>query len=70
VKTFASLEQAFECWIKTIYPTIPPSLKEGKYRNAWRDYTLKKGISQKRMKAVLSDFGNISEKLTITFDSK
>ncbi|HWV33512.1 MAG TPA: hypothetical protein VN038_27850 [Dyadobacter sp.] len=70
MKTFVSLEQAFEWWLKTIYPTIPPSLKEGKYRNAWRDYTYKKGISQKRMREILSDFGNISEKVTVTFNLK
>ncbi|SDF16797.1 hypothetical protein SAMN04487996_109111 [Dyadobacter soli] len=68
--TFTSLEQAFEWWIKAIYPILPPSAKVGRYRNAWRDYTFKKGISQKRRRDILSDFGNISEKVVITFKLK
>jgi hypothetical protein len=64
------MDEAFEWWLKTIYPTIAPSLKEGKYRNAWRDYSFKKGISQKRMKEILSDFGDVHVKTSVTFNLK
>jgi hypothetical protein len=55
---------------KNHLPNNTTKLKTSKYRNAWRDYTFKKGISQKRMREVLSDFGELSEKVTITFDFK
>ncbi|SKC13461.1 hypothetical protein [Dyadobacter psychrophilus] len=64
---FTSVEEAFEWWLANIYQTLPADTKEGRYRNAWRDYTFKKGISQKRMKEILSDFGDIDEKTVITF---
>ena len=70
MKTFTSMEEAFEWWLKTVYPGIPADQKEGRYRNAWRDYTFKKGISQKRMKQILSDFGSVEEKTIITFNPK
>jgi hypothetical protein len=68
MKTFNSIEEAFEWWLRNIYPVLPAETKEPRYRNAWRDYTFKKGISQKRMKAILSDFGNVTEKTVVTFE--
>jgi hypothetical protein len=70
MQTFSSVEETFEWWLKNIYPTLPAETKEGKYRNAWRDFTFRKGISQKRMKEVLSDFGDINEKTIITYKLK
>lgn len=70
MQTFSSVEEAFEWWLKTSTPAIPAETKEGRYRNAWRDYTFKKGISQKRMKEVLADFGDVHEKTIITFKLK
>lgn len=70
MKKFTSVEEAFEWWLANIYQTLPVDTKEGRYRNAWRDYTFKKGISQKRMKEILFDFGDINEKTVITFKLK
>lgn len=70
MQTFSPVEEAFEWWLKNIYPAIPAETKEGRYRNAWRDYTFKKGISQKRMKEILADFGDVHEKTIITFKLK
>ena len=70
MKNFSSIEQAFEWWLTNIYPTLAPDVKVGKYVNAWRDYRFKKGISQKRMKAVLSDFAEVNEKTIVTLKLK
>ncbi|MET7254948.1 hypothetical protein [Dyadobacter fermentans] len=70
MQTFSSVEEAFEWWLKNIYPAFLAETKEGRYRNAWRDYTFKKGISQKRMKEILADFGDVHEKTIITFKLK
>lgn len=67
MKKFSSIEEAFEWWLKNIYPALPADVKVGKYINGWRDYTYNKGISHKRMKDILSDFGDIDEKILITF---
>jgi hypothetical protein len=70
MQTFSSVLAAFEWWLKNIYPILPAATNEGRYRNAWRDYTFKKGISQKRMKEILSDFGEVQEKTTVTYHLK
>jgi hypothetical protein len=70
MKTFSSMKDAFEWWLKDVYPELPADQKNGKYRNAWRDYTFNKGISEKRMRDVLSDFGAISVKTVVTFNPK
>lgn len=70
MQTFSSVEEAFEWWLKNIYPAFLAETKEGRYRNVWCDYTFKKGISQKRMKEILADFGDVHEKTIITFKLK
>ena len=70
MKQFSSIPEAFEWWLKNVYPSIPAPEKEGKYRNAWRDYTFKKGVSVKRMKDVLSDFAEVEERTIVTLKMK
>lgn len=70
MKQFASIAEAFDWWLKNIYPNLTAAEKSGKYRNAWRDYTFKKGISSKRMKNVLSDFAELEERTVVTLTLK
>ncbi|NIJ51263.1 hypothetical protein [Dyadobacter arcticus] len=70
MKTFTSIEEAFVWWLNDIYPALPADVKVGKYTNAWRDYRFKKGISQKRMKEILSDFADVNEKTVVTLTLK
>ncbi len=67
MKQFPSVTEAFDWWVKTIYPTLPADRKKGKLRYAWRDYTYKLGISERRMKAILSEHGKIDVKTIVTF---
>jgi hypothetical protein len=64
---FPSIEEAFKWWIANIYKSLPPERKQGRLKSAWRDYTYKKGISEARMKEILSEFGKIDIKTVVTF---
>ena len=70
MKKFSTMKDAFEYWAKTIYPTLPPDVKKGRYTSAWKDYTYQQGISEKRMTEILSDFGKVDVKVEITFTPK
>ena len=67
MKQFASITEAFEWWMKNIYPSLPPERKKGHLKSAWRDHTYKLGISEKRMQAVLLEFGKVEVKTLVTF---
>jgi len=69
MRTFKTVKEAFEWWIKNKYPDLPADLKKGKAVAAWKDYTYNRGISESRMKAILVEFGNfeISTTTTITY---
>lgn len=67
MKHFTSMEEAFKWWITEIYPALPPNRKTGHLKNAWRDYTYNLGISEKRMKQILSEFGTVDVKTIVTF---
>ena len=67
MKQFASVSEAFEWWCKNIYPSLSPDVKKGKYTSAWKDFTYQQGISEKRMKEILSKFGNVDVKIIVTF---
>ena len=70
MEKFVSVSSAFEWWLKEIYPSLPAEAKKGKLTNAWRDYTHKRGISEFRMKEILSEFGEIKVKTIVTFKPK
>jgi len=64
------VEEAFKWWIQHIYKLLPADQKKGKYTTAWRDYTHKLGISEKRMRAILSEFGEFEVRTDVRFTPK
>ena len=68
MKQFNSIKDAFDWWIKNVYPSLPPDVKKGKPVTAWRDYTHNLGISETRMKSVLTEFGNFKIETIITWN--
>ncbi|SDM43761.1 hypothetical protein [Siphonobacter aquaeclarae] len=67
MKTFASIEEAFQWWLENIYPSLPPDVKKGKPVSAWRDYKHGGGVSEKRMKEILTEFGPFEIQTIITY---
>lgn len=68
MKKFETIQEAFDWWIKNIYPSLPPETKKGKAVTAWRDYTYNQGISEKRMRDILVEFGHFKIKTTIIYE--
>ena len=56
--TFQSVEEAFDWWVKNLYPTLAPDQKRGKAVQAMQDYIYGKGISEKRMRQILLEYGH------------
>ena len=67
MKKFDTISGAFDWWIKNIYPDLPADKKKGRAVTAWKDYTYKQGISEKRMKDILIEFGHFEIKTTIIY---
>jgi hypothetical protein len=67
MKNFTSIPEAFEWWLKNIYPELSPERKKGKAVSAWRDYTHSGGVSEKRMREILIEFGNFTIETIITY---
>ena len=67
MKQFATVKEAFEWWIKNIYPNLDPDTKKGKPVSAWRDFTHGGGVSEKRMKDILIEYGHFEIKTIITY---
>lgn len=67
MKTFTDIEEAFKWWLSNIYPDLPAEVKKGKPVSAWRDYTHGGGVSEKRMKEILTEFGNFEIRTIITY---
>lgn len=57
MKKFGSVEEAFAWFLENIYKNLPPEEKKGELTVAWRNFTHKQGISQKRMTAILHRYG-------------
>ncbi|MCE7062903.1 hypothetical protein [Dyadobacter sp. CY343] len=70
MKKFASVTEAFEWWCKSVYPGLAPDIKKGKYTSAWKDFTYQQGISEKRMREILLEFGDVDVKTVVTFTPK
>lgn len=68
MRKFNSITEAFEWWIKNIYPALPAEIKKGKPVTAWRDYTYNQGISEKRMREILVEFGNFRIETVIIYE--
>ncbi|QRR03318.1 hypothetical protein [Dyadobacter sandarakinus] len=67
MKKFTSVTEAFKWWLTEMYPNLPPDVKKGKLTTAWRDFTYNQGISEKRMKSILEEFGKIEVKTEVLF---
>jgi hypothetical protein len=65
MKKFSSVTEAFKWWLTEIYPKLPPDVKKGKLTTAWRDFTYNQGISEKRMKNILEEFGRVEVKTEV-----
>jgi hypothetical protein len=67
MKKFNSIPEAFEWWLKNIYPSLDPELKKGKAVTAWKDFTYNRGISEKRMKEILIEYGHFTIETVVTY---
>lgn len=56
--TFQSIEEAFDWWVKNLYPALTSDQKRGKAVQAMQDYIYGKGISEKRMRQILLEYGH------------
>lgn len=56
-KSFNSIEDAFAWFLENIYKNLPADEKKGELVIAWRNFTHKQGISQKKMITILKRFG-------------
>lgn len=70
MQTFTSIEEAFKWFLEDIYKNLPPEEKKGRLTTAWRDYTHKLGISQKRMLEILNDYCDVEVKTIIKVNPK
>lgn len=70
MKKFTSVAEAFDWWLKNIYPALPAERKKGKLTNAWRNYTFKRGISEAKMIEILKEFGEVYVKTEVLFKPK
>ncbi|MCE6988688.1 hypothetical protein [Dyadobacter sp. CY323] len=68
MKEFETVPEAFDWWIKNLYPSLSPDLKKGKAVRAWKDYTYKQGISEKRMREILIEFGHFKIQTSIAYE--
>lgn len=65
--TFGSIEEAFDWWVKNLYPTLTPDQKRGKAVQAMQDYIYGKGISEKRMRQILLEYGHFEIKTVVRY---
>ena len=65
MKTFSSVREAFNWWIKNCYPKLSPEQKKGKAVQAMQDYIYGRGISEKRMQQVLLESGHFEIEIII-----
>jgi len=67
MKTFSTVKEAFEWWLKNIYPSLPADQKVGRLTNAWKDYTYNRGISETRMREILIEQGHFEVTTTVVY---
>ncbi len=70
MKSFETIQEAFDWWLKNKYPSLPPDVKKGKLTYAWRDYTHGGRISETRMRDILVKYGEFDIKTTIVYNPK
>ncbi len=70
MKKFDSVREAFDWWVKNVYPNLPPDQKRGRLTNAWRNYTFNLGISESKMLEILKEFGDIYVKTEVYYSPR
>ena len=68
-KSFNSIEEAFAWFLEHVYKNLPAEEKKGALVNAWRSFTFKQGISQKRMINILKRYG-FDVNISVTYNKK
>ncbi len=66
-KSFSSVEEAFAWFLENVYKHLPAEEKKGELVSAWRSFTFKQGISQKRMVSILERYG-FDVKVLVTYN--
>jgi hypothetical protein len=67
MRKFETITEAFDWWIKNVYPSLSPESKKGKAVQACKDFTYDRGISEKRMRDILIEFGEFEIKTSIIY---
>ena len=70
MKQFTTIPEAFEWWLNNVYPGLAPEMKKGRLVQAWKDFTYKQGISEKRMRDILLEFEEFEIKTIIRYKPK
>jgi hypothetical protein len=68
--TFSSVDEAFKWFLENIYKNLPADQKKGRLTYAWRDYTQGGSITEKRMREILEEFGDIEVKTVVNYRPK
>lgn len=66
MKTFSTIEEAFAWFLENVYKDLPAEEKKGELTIAWRNFTHKLGISQKKMVTILERYG-FDVKILVTY---
>ena len=70
MKSFSSIDEAFKWFLENVYKNLPPDQKKGRLTYAWRDYTHGGSITEKRMREILEEFGDIEVKTIVNYKPK
>lgn len=68
MKKFRSVPEAFDWWVKNLYPLLPAEEKKGKPVQAMQDYLYGKGISEKRMRQILLEYGKFTIETVVIYN--
>ncbi|MCE6988476.1 hypothetical protein [Dyadobacter sp. CY323] len=64
---FSSIDEAFKWFLDNTYKQLPADQKKGRLTYAWRDYTHNGSISEKRMKEILEEFGEVKVRTEVCY---
>lgn len=70
MKSFSSIDEAFRWFLDNVYKNLPPDQKKGRLTYAWRDYTHGGSITEKRMREILEEFGEVEVKTIVNYKPK
>ncbi|TLV00501.1 hypothetical protein FEN17_13515 [Dyadobacter luticola] len=67
---FSSIDEAFKWFLENTYKKLPADQKKGRLTYAWRDYTHNGSITEKRMKTILNEFGEIEVRTEVLYKTE